>query len=196
MIDWAGFAAAVLLIELTPGPNMAWLAGLTLTDGRRAGLAATAGIALGLLANAALAAFGLAELIASHPGLALWLRRAGAAVMLLLAFETWRTAARGPSTAAGRRGFGAGFALNLLNPKAFVFFIAVVPAFLRGGPLSLAQALGLGLLSVTIATAIHLLIVLGAAQADAFFNNARRITTVRRVMAVVMVGVAAWFVAG
>jgi threonine/homoserine/homoserine lactone efflux protein len=50
--DWAGFALAVLLIELTPGPNMAWLAALSLGQGRRAGLAAVAGIAIGLFVNA------------------------------------------------------------------------------------------------------------------------------------------------
>lgn len=54
MIDLAGFALAVLLIELTPGPNMAWLVTLTLSEGRRAGLGAIAGVAAGLAANAVL----------------------------------------------------------------------------------------------------------------------------------------------
>jgi len=69
VIDFAGFALAVLLIELTPGPNMAWhgmawhgwaglgwagLAALTLSEGRRAGLSAIAGSAAGLAANAVL----------------------------------------------------------------------------------------------------------------------------------------------
>lgn len=45
-MDIIGFALAVLLIELTPGPNMAWLAGLAATEGRRCGLAAVAGVAL------------------------------------------------------------------------------------------------------------------------------------------------------
>ena len=52
-MDLLGFAFAVLLIELTPGPNMGWLVALTLAEGRRSGLAATAGIALGLAGNAA-----------------------------------------------------------------------------------------------------------------------------------------------
>ncbi|NJS14308.1 MAG: hypothetical protein HC788_06405 [Sphingopyxis sp.] len=39
-MDLGGFALAVLLIELTPGPNMAWLVTLTLSQGRRAGLGA------------------------------------------------------------------------------------------------------------------------------------------------------------
>jgi hypothetical protein len=61
MIDLAGFALAVLLIELTPGPNMAWLVTLTLAEGRRAGLGAITGIALGLAANALLS-------VARRPG--------------------------------------------------------------------------------------------------------------------------------
>ncbi|MFZ4690554.1 MAG: LysE family transporter, partial [Polymorphobacter sp.] len=62
-MDLLGFALAVLLIELTPGPNMAWLAGLAATEGRRSGLAAVAGVAIGLLGNGALAALGLAALL-------------------------------------------------------------------------------------------------------------------------------------
>ena len=58
MLDWFGFALAVLLVEITPGPNMAWLVSLTLAEGRRAGLAATAGVAIGLALNAALAGLG------------------------------------------------------------------------------------------------------------------------------------------
>jgi threonine/homoserine/homoserine lactone efflux protein len=57
-LDIGGFALAVLLIELTPGPNMAWLPGLAATEGRRGGLAAAAGVALGLLATGILAALG------------------------------------------------------------------------------------------------------------------------------------------
>ena len=44
VVNWAGFALAVLLIELTPGPNMGWLVTLTLAEGRRAGLGAIAGV--------------------------------------------------------------------------------------------------------------------------------------------------------
>jgi threonine/homoserine/homoserine lactone efflux protein len=64
-----GFSLAVLLIELTPGPNMAWLAGLGATQGRAAGLAAVWGVALGLLANGLLAALGLATLLQAAPQL-------------------------------------------------------------------------------------------------------------------------------
>ena len=66
-MDIIGFALAVLLIELTPGPNMAWLAGLSATEGRRTGLAAVAGVAIALLTNGVPAALGLAALLGAEP---------------------------------------------------------------------------------------------------------------------------------
>jgi threonine/homoserine/homoserine lactone efflux protein len=174
---------------------MAWLAGLTLTDGKRAGLAATAGIAIGLALNAAMAAVGLAALIALDQPLQHMLRLAGAVFMLVLAVLSWRDGnvdvAQPVST---QRNFGAGIVLNLLNPKAFLLFILVVPPFLSGGALTIPQALVLAAISVSIATAVHLAIVAMAAKAHGWVSNPRRTRLVRRTMAVVMVGVAAWFV--
>ena len=61
------FLLVVLLVELTPGPNMGWLALLSASEGRRAGFAATAGIGLGLAIVAAASALGLAQLAHESP---------------------------------------------------------------------------------------------------------------------------------
>lgn len=196
-MDLVGFALAVLLIELTPGPNMAWLAGLAATEGRRRGLAAVAGIAVGLSANGVLAALGLAALLQAAPQLWIGLRVAGAAMMFWLAIETWRGAgkagARGPSAASTRRAFGTGALINLLNPKAYIFFLVVAPQFMGGARLSLSSALLLCLVSVTIATTIHVAIVMAGDRAHNWLNDPRRTANVRRVFAVVMLGVAVSF---
>ncbi|ODS59357.1 MAG: hypothetical protein ABS48_01900 [Erythrobacter sp. SCN 68-10] len=163
-MDIAGFALAVLLIELTPGPNMAWLSGLAATEGRRAGLAAVAGVALGLLANGVLAALGLAALVAAAPEAWHALQWSGAVMMTVLAIEAWRGAGRtAVPRAAGRiaaRAFATGAFINLLNPKAYLFFLVVAPRFLGGSALDLASALTLAAVSAGIATCVHLLIVL------------------------------------
>lgn len=52
------FIVTVILLELTPGPNMAYLATLSLMRGRMSGFVATAGIAFGLTAQAIVAALG------------------------------------------------------------------------------------------------------------------------------------------
>jgi threonine/homoserine/homoserine lactone efflux protein len=57
------FVLAALLLELTPGPNMAYLATLSLARGRASGFAATAGVAFGLSVHAILAALGAGVLI-------------------------------------------------------------------------------------------------------------------------------------
>ncbi|WP_033921234.1 LysE family translocator [Sphingomonas sp. 37zxx] len=196
-MDLVGFALAVLVIELTPGPNMAWLAGLAATQGRACGLAAVAGVAIGLLANAIFAALGLAALLQAAPELWDGLRYAGAAMMLWLAVEAWRGAG-GPSGEASqgnslRRAFATGTLINLLNPKAYIFFVVVAPQFLRGEMLGLGNALILALVSVTIATTVHLAIVIAGSKANVWLSDPARTRIVRRVFAAIIVGVAASF---
>lgn len=196
-MDIIGFALAVLLIELTPGPNMAWLAGLAATEGRRSGLAAVAGVALGLLANGILAAVGLAALLQAAPQLWNILRFAGAAMMLWLAIEAWRgTGVGSRSTRAGsssRRAFATGALINLLNPKAYIFFLVVAPQFLNGETLGIRNALILSLISVAIATCIHLSIVIAGSKAHDWLSDPARTKAVRRAFAVTMLAVAASF---
>ena len=192
-VAWAEFAAAVLVIELTPGPNMAWLVTLSLSEGRRAGLLATAGVALGLCANALIAALGLTALLAADPALLGALHWAGALFMAVLAVNAWRQA-EAPLAPTGRnaRHFGAGLVLNLLNPKALVFFVAVVPPFLDGRAPTMPQALALAGVSVGIATMVHCALVLGAGRAHHWLAAGPGVAMVRRALALVMAGVAAW----
>lgn len=198
---WLGFALAVLIIELTPGPNMAWLAGLALAEGRRPALAATAGVALGLTCNGLLAAAGLAALIATEPRLASALGWLGTAFMLWLAWQAWRDSGTAASLdrqarSGMTRHFLAGLTVNLLNPKAFLFFAAVAPRFFDGRMPTIAQAISLTAISVGIATAVHLLLVTGAAHVHGLVADPSRTRLIRRIMAIAMVGVAIWFAAG
>jgi threonine/homoserine/homoserine lactone efflux protein len=199
VIDLAGFALAVLLVELTPGPNMAWLVTLTLSEGRRAGLGAITGIALGLAANAALSVLAASLILTQGPALTQAVSVLAAAMMAWLAWEAWGGAGESSPTATPRqskqRHALAGFAINLINPKSALFFISVMPQFVAGGRPDLWQGLALAGVSVTIATTIHLALVLGAGQARSVVMTGTRTRTVRRVLALVMLGVGAWFLA-
>lgn len=197
MIDHTGFALAVLLIELTPGPNMAWLVTLTLSEGRRAGLRAIAGVAAGLAANAALSVFAASVILAQGEALTQGVSVLAAAMMAWLAREAWREAGETSPAATPRPGSQrhalAGFAINLLNPKSALFLITVMPQFVGGGRPTFAQGLTLAAVSITIATAIHLALVLLAEQARAALMAEARARAVRRLLALAMLGVAAWF---
>lgn len=199
MMDIAGFALAVLLIELTPGPNMGWLVALTLADGKRAGLAAISGIALGLAGNAALSVVAASFILAQDAALAQVMSVLAAAMMGWLAWQAWRMSGNASAIAIPRAvtrpNFFAGLVINLLNPKSALFFITVMPQFVAGGQPSLPQGLTMAAISVSIATAVHLALVLGAGRMRPFLLARNRATLVRRVLAVGMVGVALWFLA-
>ncbi|MCX9147002.1 LysE family translocator [Erythrobacter sp. WG] len=199
MIDLAGFALAVLIVEITPGPNMAWLATLTIAEGRRAGVGAVAGIALGLAGNAVLSVLAAGVILASDGAISRGVSLAAAAMMAWLAWEAWRDSGESSQAAAPRAATGrhalAGFVINLLNPKSALFLITVMPQFVSGGRPTFAEGLTLGAVSVTIATAIHLALVLGAGRARGVLMAEASAGMVRRVLALAMLGVAAWFLA-
>lgn len=166
------FLMAVALIELTPGPNMGWLALVAATRGRTAGLAAVAGTAVGLAVWMVAAVMGLSAVMERWPALFQIVRWAGVAYLFWLAWEALRDEAAGPGdalTVAGARRralFVRGLTANLLNPKAAIFYTALLPAFIQpdaGSPV--AQGLMLGLIQVVVATAVHTAIVLGADRA-------------------------------
>ncbi len=200
-VDWLGFALAILLIELTPGPNMAWLAALTLGEGKRSGLSATAGVAIGLLVNGFVAAVGVAALVAAEPRLMQAMRWAGMLFLLWLAWQAWRDAGeasqvRRQDPRSSVRHFLAGLVTNLLNPKALLFYVVLIPQFLHQQAPTIVEAFSLTLVSVCIATAVHLAIVLMAGKAHDWLDDPAKTRTVRRVLALVLVGVAIWFASG
>lgn len=190
-----GFALTSAVIELTPGPNMAYLAVLAATDGRRHGYAAVAGVALGLLIVGMLAGFGLAAIIAASPVLFQALRWGGVVYLLWLAWDSWgeEKPEENEFAASDAKFFKRGLIVNLLNPKAGVFYIAILPQFVTAQEAVLAQTLSLSVLYVAIATGIHATIVTLAGYAHALLDNADRRRVVRRVMAVALVVIAAWF---
>jgi threonine/homoserine/homoserine lactone efflux protein len=93
------FALTALIIEITPGPNMGYLAVLSLSRGWQAGAAAVTGVAIGHAVYGVAAALGVAALIDASPLLYEILRWAGVAYMLWLAWETW-SSDTGPAPAS------------------------------------------------------------------------------------------------
>jgi len=191
------FLITTMLIELTPGPNMAWLALTSATQGKRSGFAAVAGIATGLAILALASAVGLAELAACAPFAFSLLRYAGVAYILWLAWQTWvgekEVAANRIDATAMAAWFRHGLLLNLLNPKAAVFFVTVLPAYVAANEPIVPQTMLMSASYVAIATAVHLVIVALAAQAHGWMTVGNRRNQVRRIFAVLLAVVAIWF---
>jgi len=86
----APFILACVIIESTPGPNMAFLTIVSATRGRRYGFATVLGVTLGLLIIGLAAAAGLATLISKSTLLYEGLRYSGVLYLLYLALSEWR----------------------------------------------------------------------------------------------------------
>ena len=191
------FALTALVIEITPGPNMTYLAALSLSNGMRTGFAAVAGIALGLMTYGVIASFGLAAVIDNSPLLYGLLRWGGVLYLLWLASEAW--SGHGGSEAVDlnerpRPAFRRGLITNLLNPKAAVFYVAILPEFVRPEAGSVtSQTLLLSLIYVAIATLIHAVIVTLAGSMQSMIDVASNRRIIRGGFALALVGIAIWF---
>lgn len=192
MPDLLGFALASLLIELTPGPNMTYLAILAAREGRAAGYVAVLGVATGLALLGAAAALGLATLVATSPALYFLLRWGGVLYLLFLAWDAWHEADK-PAQAAGHsRFFVRGLTTNLLNPKAALFYVAVMPNFLAQRDNNLVPWALLAAEYVAIATVVHLAIVTASGSLTPFLEKGRGRVVVARILALALAGVALW----
>jgi len=192
----AAFAVTSMVIELTPGPNMAWLAIVAATEGRRPAFAAVAGVALGLAVVGVAAALGLAALVAASPALYQALRWAGVFYLLWLAWDGWRGG--DAPVGLGRDGrvmicFRRGLITNLLNPKAAVFYIAVLPGFVDPGARVTQATLFLSMIYVAVATAIHAGIAAAAGTARRLFEAPEKERLLRRALSLVLAMIALWF---
>lgn len=168
------FALAMVLVELTPGPNLAWLGLLGAARGRRAGFSGVAGITVGLGVWLSVTLLGLTQTpLFSAAGLEA-LRWAGVLYMLWLTWDALRPPGRETlDLPLHSSPFLRGIAANLLNPKAAIFYVALLPGFIResAGPVA-TQILTLGLLHIAISVIVHGAAVLGAAEAAARLPSA------------------------
>ncbi len=127
---FAVFLAVAAAAVFSPGPAMLAILGLAL----RRGFAATMPVVLGNVAGAvmmmAASVLGLAALLAAIPQGLTALRWIGAAYLAWLGLQSIRAAGPGHEAATGpERGFLRGLLIALSNPKAILFFGAVLPQF-------------------------------------------------------------------
>lgn len=128
------FLGLSVLLILTPGPNQALLTSRVLSGGRGAGFAAVRGLASGMALHVAAAVAGLSALLASSAQVFGWVKLVGGAYLVYLGVASI-VRARRPAAAPRRGGspFRDGLLSMALNPKAAVFFVAVVPQFVEPG---------------------------------------------------------------
>jgi threonine/homoserine/homoserine lactone efflux protein len=165
----AAFSLAVLLLAITPGPDMTLWMSRAIRDGRAIGMMTMLGTNLGIVIHTLLVAFGVSALIVASPVAFLVLKTGGAGYLLWLAIQAVRNRsvlavkARGKSDASYLKAFLNGFWVNLLNPKVIIFFMTFLPQFVRvNDPHVTGKLIFLGVLSILIALPVAIVVVLGA----------------------------------
>jgi threonine/homoserine/homoserine lactone efflux protein len=176
------FLGAVLLIASIPGPAVALLIRRCAMGGFRAGVPIVLGLETGIYLWIIAAGAGVAALVAASHVAYTVLRVAGAIVLAVLGIQALRAARRGeydqlPAARLVPRGRGGGYAMgvitNLANPKAAVFAFAFYPQFIPHGYPVLPTAAILGLLQITVETALYLGFAALIGRARQWFNRAR-----------------------
>ncbi|MEK1894722.1 MAG: LysE family translocator [Rhizobium sp.] len=157
-------------IIIVPGMDMLFVLANSLTGGRRTGIAATAGIMAGGAVHSLYGAIGVGVLAILLPTLFNPLLFAGAAYMAWIGYTLMRSSITVDSVGAGGlrsgwRAFRQGAATCLMNPKAYLFMIAVYPQFLKPiyGPIW-AQGLVMGFMTMATQAAVYGTLALTAAR--------------------------------
>jgi threonine/homoserine/homoserine lactone efflux protein len=193
-----GFALVSLGMVLTPGPNMIYLISRSITQGPLAGIISLGGVALGFVFYMLCAAFGITALLFAVPFAYDALRLAGAAYLVWLAWQALRPNGRSPfqvcelAVDTPRKLFAMGLFTNLLNPKAAMLYLALLPQFIdpvQGSVLT--QSLALGFTQIAISISVNALIALAAGSIALFLGTKPSWLLVQRwLMGTVLAGLA------
>ncbi|MBU8539060.1 LysE family translocator [Falsiroseomonas tokyonensis] len=168
------YFAAALLLAVTPGPGIFYVAARSLAGGRGEGVASSFGTGLGGMLHVLAGSLGVSALVLASAELFTLLKLAGAAYLVWLGLRTIR-AARGLNAAApplgpgaappmgARRAFREGVLVEALNPKTAAFFLAFVPQFVdpAAGHVAL-QFVVLGSVSVVLNTLADVVVAIAA----------------------------------
>jgi threonine/homoserine/homoserine lactone efflux protein len=163
------FCIAVLLLNLTPGPDTAFIVGQSVANGRKAGLLSVLGISAGCCVHTLALSLGLSALLAASASAFTVIKVAGAAYliflgtrMIVLTLRAQRRHADGPVAAeaplrksprSGSRTFVQGFVTNVFNPKVVLFFLSFFPQFVSADSPSKGLAFAaLGAVLIAIST--------------------------------------------
>lgn len=158
------FLTAAFVVAVTPGPGILYVLTRSLRGGRREGIASSFGNGIGGLVHVAAAALGLSAVLMSSATAFTAVKLAGAAYLVYLGVRTLLdrdhgTDDLGAAEAGAHRGaFYQGIVSEVLNPKAALFFLAFLPQFVDPNGFVAAQILLLGCISVSLNTAVDLVV--------------------------------------
>jgi threonine/homoserine/homoserine lactone efflux protein len=192
------FAFAAVVLAITPGPGIAYVVARTVAGGRAEGLASCFGTGLGGLLHVGAAALGLSLIVAQSAAAFAVVKYVGAAYLVYLGIRLLLRkddALRvGPVASHGaRRALFEGIAVEALNVKTALFFLAFLPQFVAPAEPLVPQLVLLGSICVALNTLVDVFAVLAADRLlRSSTARAARARLLTRVSGVTMLGLGAW----
>lgn len=197
LLHWTSFLSAALILNLSPGPDFAFIFGQTLRGGKRAGFAAMFGIWTGAMVHVGLAAVGLSAILATSAVAFSIVKYIGAAYLVWLGLSALRAKQPSfldPSVPSSDSSslwpiFRQGVLNDILNPKVALFFLAFLPQFIveGQGPVPAQFLLHGVMIIVTAAVVEPPLILLGDRLANRLRRSARIALWMERTVGAILV---------
>jgi homoserine/homoserine lactone efflux protein len=183
---WLLFCATETVLCFTPGPAVLLVVSLALTRGPAAGLGASFGILAANTAYFILSATSLGAILLASWDLFVLIKWAGAAYLIYLGAKMLFAPAVALPTAPAEverprtRSFIQGFLTQVANPKALIFFTAILPQFIDTSAPVAFQVTILGISSVLIELAVLGLYVLACHGARSWVRQPRLVVPLER----------------
>ncbi|MFL1453400.1 LysE family translocator [Marinobacter sp. GN3S48] len=182
IVHWMTFLSAAVLLNLSPGPDIAFILGQTLRGGRRHGFAAMFGIWSGAALHVVMAAVGLSAILATSALAFSVVKWVGAAYLIWLGIKMLLS--KGDSFISSDGGgslrmqsvYWQGMLVSALNPKVAIFFLAFLPQFVvqGAGPVG-AQLILHGSLIIVVAAFVEPPLVMAGSRLGAFLRKNQRV---------------------
>lgn len=178
LTQFALYLAAALVLAVTPGPGIFYVAARTLAGGRAEGVASSVGTGLGGMLHVLAGSLGVSAIVLASAELFTALKVLGAAYLVWLGVRTLLSARQDATTVletgsqapsiGTRRAFREGMVVEALNPKTAAFFLAFVPQFVDASVGSVAlQFVLLGFISVALNTLADVAVAFAASGIQA-----------------------------
>ena len=183
LAHWVTFFTAAVLLNLAPGPDMAFILGQTAKRGIRSGFLAMFGIWTGAFVHVIFAALGLSAIVATSAVAFSVVKWAGAAYLIWLGIQALRS--KGSDASIDEHAspksqlkiFKQGALVAALNPKVAIFFLAFLPQFVEAGAGSVGAQLFLhGSLIIAVAAFVEPPLILIGGKLTGYLSNNKKVS--------------------
>ncbi|MEA3468872.1 MAG: LysE family translocator [Thermodesulfobacteriota bacterium] len=178
LAHWATFFTAAVLLNLSPGPDMAFILGQTAKRGVRSGFSAMFGIWTGAFIHVIFAALGVSAILATSAVAFSVVKWIGATYLIWLGIQALRSkgtnlSVNGQVSPKGlMKIFKQGVLIAVLNPKVAIFFLAFLPQFVEAGAGSVSAQLFLhGTLIIVVAAFVEPPLILVGGKLTGYLSN-------------------------